>query len=191
MLSFRQYTCLQNILRPEWLNKNHSILWPDGCYFVYLPKAPQSSIRRSLKRHSHLWWFWKCFIFWLLNGFFFMIQFTTFRNLSGGGLSSSPVFSNTKRGGVSLAFNPHSSPSQQHSPSLSPRDLDLLSTSSHISGPVYLLFIYLTLPHRTWNLDWQRICNAGERKGSRGQKCKSFSRWNLKTLISLFSHCQT
>lgn len=188
MLSFRQYTCLQNILRPEWLNKNHSILWPDGCYFVYLPKAPQSSIRRSLKRHSHLWWFWKCFIFWLLNGFFFMIQFTTFRNLSGG-VSLPLQFSQTPREEeflMPLILTPH----------LLSNTLQVSAPLTFISSPLPLTFLVLFI---SYSFTWLCLTEPGTWTGKefvtqgrgRGREDKNVSlfqdeiwkHWSLFSLI--------
>lgn len=76
----------------------------------------------------------------------------------------------------------------------SPHGPGFLPAFSYISGPIFLLFIHLILPHRTWTLGWPRknsMCKVVERKKLRRQKWKPFSGWNLKMLIFIFAHCHT
>lgn len=132
-----------------------------------------------------------------MDGFTLWSSSQSFFNISEG-LSFSPVFSNTKRWGASHSLNSYFSPFHQLSSlSLSLHSPGLLPTFSYVSGPIFLLFTYLILPHRTWSLGWPRkkaICKVVEIKKLRREKPKSFSRWNLKMLIFFCSlscvlHC--
>lgn len=132
-----------------------------------------------------------------MDGFTLWSSSQSLFNISEG-LSFSPVFSNTKRWGASHSLKSYFSPFHQlSSRSLSLHGPGLLPTFSYVSGPIFLLFTYLILPHRTWSLGWPRkkaICKVVEIKKLRRQKPKSFSRWNLKMLIFFCSlscvlHC--